>query len=119
MKVSNDTVHATSAFEADTVFLIPRQMSVLFGRATECVVRFGHQPTADLSVPRIAGVIRVIDERVAVDNLSNKVAFDVKTPDGPLETVRPGALLAPAANRFEIIYRGSSSDYLILVHRQS
>jgi hypothetical protein len=120
MGANNSKVLAMIAFEADAVFLTPERPSVSFGRAAECIVRFGHQPTADVSVPRVAGTIRMVDERVGVDNLSDKVAFDVKTPDGPLETVRPGTLLAPPSDRFEISYQGSQDDpYLILVHRQT
>jgi len=120
MGSESSKVLAMIAFEADAAFLTPEHPSVSFGRAAECIVRFGHQPTADLSVPRVAGAIRMVDERVGVDNLSDKVAFDIKTPDGPLETVRPGTLLAPATDRFEISYQGSQDDaYRILVHRQA
>jgi hypothetical protein len=120
MGSKSSKVLAMIAFEADAVFLTPERPSVSFGRAAECIVRFGHQPTADVSVPRVAGAVRMVDERVGVDNLSDKVAFDVKTPEGPLETVRPGTLLAPASDRFEISYQGSQDDpYRILVHRQA
>ena len=113
------SVLATVAFEADATFLTPQRPAASFGRAAECVVQFGHQPVVDLGAPRVAGTIRMVDERVGVDNLSDRIAFDVKAPDGPLETVRPGALLAPPNARFEIIYRGAEGTYRILVHRQA
>lgn len=113
-------VLATVAFEEGTAFLTGERPSVSFGRASECVVRFGHQPTIDASIPRVAGAIRMIGTRAGADNLSEKLAFDLKTPGGPLETVRPGALLAPASDRFEIIYRGSREEpYRVLVHCQA
>lgn len=108
-------VLAAIAFEADTVFLTTERPSVRFGRSAECEVRFAHQPVADPSVPRVAGAIRAIDGRLGVENLSDKVAFDVKTPDGPLETVRPGALLSPADRHFEIVYQGTGDAHRILV----
>jgi hypothetical protein len=119
MSVEDEQILATVAFEADVVFLTSGRPSVSFGRAAECAVRFAHQPVLDVGVPRVAGAIVVLNERIAVDNLSDKVAFDVKSPDGPLETVRPGALLAPASDRVEIIFRGSSSEYLVVVKREA
>lgn len=107
-------VLAAIAFEADTVFLTTEIPAVRFGRSAECAVRFAHQPVADPSVPRVAGAIRMVDGRLAVENLSDKVAFDVKTPDGPLETVRPGALLSPADDRFEIVYRGTDVHVIMV-----
>ena len=58
-----------------------------------------------------------LDGRLAVDNLRDKVAFDVKTADGRLETVRPGSLLAPG-DRVEIVFGGADEAHVIVVHRQ-
>lgn len=100
---------ATVAWEAGAAFVTAARPRVRFGRSAQCEVRFGHQPLADLSVPRMAGAVVAVDGRVGVDNLSDKVAFDVKTADGPLETVRPGGLVAPAGDRFEIVFVGRST----------
>jgi hypothetical protein len=108
---------ATIAFDGGTVFLTTEHSAIRFGRSAECPVRFAHQPVADLGVPRVAGVIRVIGHRVAVENLSQKVAFDVKTPDAPVEVVRPDMLVAPPGEWFEIRYGGSRDVYVIHVHR--
>ena len=91
-------VVATIAWDSGVAFLTTDQPRLRFGRSSQCDVRVGHQPLADRSVPRVAGAVAVLDGRIAVDNLSDRVAFDLKTADGPLEAVRPGALLAPAAD---------------------
>lgn len=111
-------VLATVAWDAGVAYLTAAEPRLRFGRAAHCEVRVAHQPLADRSVPRLAGAVVVLDDRVAVDNLSDKVAFDVKTADGPLESVRPGALLAPAADRFEIVVGGANEAHVIAVHRQ-
>lgn len=115
----DDEVLATLAWEGGAAFVTSRRPRLLFGRAARCDVRFGHQPLADRAVPRIAGAVVALDGRVGVDNLSDKVAFDVKTADGPLETVRPGALAAPAGDRFEILFAGSLATHVVAVHRQA
>jgi hypothetical protein len=112
-------VVATLAWDSGVAFLSTDRPRLRFGRSSQCDVRVGHQPVADRSVPRVAGAIAVLDGRVAVDNLSDRVAFDVKTADGPLEAVRPGALLAPAAERFEIVVGGTDGIHVIAVHRQA
>jgi hypothetical protein len=112
-------VLAAIAFTAGTVFLTTDRPSVLFGRAAECPVRFAHQPVADASVPRVAGRIAAADGRLLVENLSDRVAFDLKTPDGPLETVRPGALLSPAAPSFEVVYRSATDVHVVLVQGEA
>ncbi|HEX6423237.1 MAG TPA: hypothetical protein VFZ79_07135 [Acidimicrobiales bacterium] len=112
-------VLATVAWEAGAAFVTAARPRLRFGRSTQCELRFGHQPLADLSVPRVAGAVVAVDGRVGVDNLSDKVAFDVKTADGPLETVRPGGLVAPAGDRFEIVFVGSLDTHVIAVHRQT
>ena len=112
-------VVATIAWDSGVAFLTTDQPRLRFGRSSQCDVRVGHQPVTDRSVPRVAGTIAVLDGRVAVDNLSDRVAFDLKTTDGPLEAVRPGALLAPAADRFEIVVGGTDGTHVIAVHRQA
>jgi hypothetical protein len=77
------------------VFLTNERPSVRFGLSVECEVRFAHQPMADRSVPRLAGAIRAIDGRPGIDNLSDEVAFDVKTPDGAARGRPPGAAALP------------------------
>jgi hypothetical protein len=116
--VSLDVV-ATLAWDSGVAFLTTDCLRLRFGRSSQCDIRLGHQPVADRSVPRIAGAIALFDGRVAVDNLSDRVAFDVKTADGPLEAVRPGALLAPAADRFEIVVGGIDGTHVVAVHRQA
>lgn len=112
-------VLATIAWDSGVAFLTTDRPRLRFGRSSQCDVRIGHQPVADRSVPRVAGAVAVLDGRVAVDNLSERVAFDLKTADGPLEAVRPGALLAPAADRFEILVGGTDGTHVIAVHRQA
>ena len=112
-------VVATIAWDSGVAFLTTARPRLLFGRSAQCDIRVGHQPLADRSVPRVAGTVAVLDGRVAVDNLSERVAFDLKTADGPLEAVRPGALLAPAADRFEIVVGGTDGAHVVAVHRQA
>jgi hypothetical protein len=62
----------------------------------------------------VAGqLVEVCRGRTGVENLSDRVASDVKTPDGPLETVRPGSLLSPAADRFQIHVVGTRVPLLV------
>lgn len=97
-------------------FLTPDAPEVAFGRGSGCTIRFGHEPEVDTSVSRVAGrVLVVCDDRLAVENLSAHIAFDIKCPDRPLETVRPGALFAPPEDRFEIRYAGSTHVHLLRV----
>jgi hypothetical protein len=112
-------VRAIVAYEHDTVFLTGERTALRFGRAAECAVRIAHQPLVDVTVPRVAGEIRLLDDLVAVRNLSEKVAFDLKAPDAPLEVVRPGVLLAPPHPRFEIVCTGKTVDHRIQVQRQA
>jgi len=112
-------VLATIAWEDGVEFLTSARRRLLFGRSSQCDVRIAHQPTTDASVPRVAGAVVALDGRVAVDNLSDKVAFDVKPQDGPLETVRPGTLVAPPDARFEIRLGGAAGTHVIAVHRES
>jgi hypothetical protein len=95
-------------------FLTKERPVVTFGRGSTCDLRFGVEPDVDVSVPRLAGRVFVIDDsRIAVENLNERIAFDVKTPDGPLEVVRPGGLLSPPGSQFEIRYAGSMNVHLL------
>lgn len=113
------SVLATIAWEDGVEFLTAARPRLVFGRSSHCDVRIAHQPLADASVPRAAGAVLALDGRVAVDNLSDKVAFDVKPQGGPLETVRPGTLVAPPDERFEIVLGGARGPHVIAVHRES
>jgi hypothetical protein len=110
-------VLATIAWEDGVAFLTSDRPRLVFGRSSQCDVRVAHQPLADASVPRVAGAILAFDGRVAVDNLSDKVAFDVKPRDGVLETVRPRTLVAPPDARFEILLGGATGTHVVAVHR--
>jgi hypothetical protein len=113
-----NAVLATIAWEDGVAFLTVDRPRRVFGRSSQCEVRVAHQPLVDPSVPRVAGAILALDGRVAVDNLSDRVAFDVKPQDGPLETVRPGTLVAPPDERFEIQLGGVRGTHVIAVHRE-
>lgn len=107
---------AQVVFEGGVEFLSPSRPTITFGRGSNCEVRFGHEPRVDQIVSRSAGRISLGDlSRVVVENLSEQIAFDLKEPAGPLETIRPGASLSPAATKFEIHYAGSIETYLLRV----
>lgn len=112
-----DLVVASVSHETGVSFLTSEHPALRFGRSSTCEVRFGHQPLFDQVVPRVAGhLVDVGRGRIGVENLSDRVAFDVKTPDGPLEAVRPGALLSPTGLRFQIHVIGQRQRHVLQVH---
>jgi hypothetical protein len=109
-------VYASVSYELGSVFLTTLRPVVSFGRLAECGVRFGHQPVVDPGVPRVAGQLLVVGAgRVAVENVGERLAFDVVCEDSPLEAVRPGALFSPPGDRFEIQLTGRQQQYVIAV----
>lgn len=88
---------------------------VRFGRSEDCEVRFGHLPSVDPAVASVAGRVFLCEDRVAVENLSPHIAFDVKEPTGPRETVRPFAVLSPPSPVFEILCDGSALRHVLHV----
>ncbi len=107
---------ASVSYETGAVFLTAGHPSIRFGRSSSCEVRFGHQPLFDQAVPRVAGqLVEICRGRTGVENLSDQVAFDIKTPDGPLETVRPGSLLSPRGPRYQIHVVGHLRRHVLQV----
>jgi hypothetical protein len=56
--------------------------------------------------------------RVAVENLAERLAFDVLAAGSPPDAVRPGSIFSPASSRFEVRFIGSVTTYSIMVDAQ-
>jgi hypothetical protein len=109
-------VLATVAYETGTSFVTVDDPAVLFGRGAQCEVRFGHQPFADQGIPRIAGRILAIGtSRIAVENLSDQLGFDIKSGDGLLNAVRPGSIYSPPGREFDILFAGSATTHVLRI----
>ncbi|MGH9066246.1 MAG: hypothetical protein ACRD0J_01785 [Acidimicrobiales bacterium] len=114
----DEAVLATASQEGQSCFLTVARPEVTFGRSGSCDLRIGHQPVADLGVPRVGGrLVMVTGDRLAVENLGDKLAFEVACEGAPAESVRPGALLSPAEPRFEVLVTGSRQRYVIRAAR--
>lgn len=102
--------------EYGVVVLGPDLSTISFGRGHDCEVRFGHQPLADRHIPRRAGTLVLqSDMRLAVENCSDQIAFDLKESGAPLLTVAPCTVVSPATSEFEIRYGGSHQLHTIRV----
>jgi hypothetical protein len=98
-------------------FVTPDHPEISFGRGSGCEIRFGHDPV-DRAVSRSAGRVVWLGAdlgRVAIENLSTQIGFDIKTPEGPLEAIRPRGLVAPPEDQFEIRYAGTMYAHVIRV----
>ena len=106
---------AQVVYEDGVVVLDDEHDEIYFGRSEDCHVRFGHLPVVDQHVAGIAGRVFLCDGRLAVENLSVQIAFDIKEADEPLETVRPGAIVSPPGSAFELHYTGSTHRHVVRV----
>jgi hypothetical protein len=110
-------VYASVSWELGSSFITSLHPAAPFGRGQDNVVRFGHQPVLDAGVPRRAGQLLLVgDGRIAVENLSDRLAFDIVYEGAPLEAVRPGVLYSPPSDHFEICVSGSTQSYSVRVH---
>ena len=82
---------------------------VAFGRGAECQIRFGYAPRPDDGVPRVAGKLLVVNNRVYVES-SNQIghrALEVRTSSGSTVQIPIGEGHSPRDNRFDVLVRGT------------
>lgn len=107
-------VAATISSEFGTVTL-PADGQVLFGRAADTHVRIGAAPIYDHIVPRHAGRVFALDDRVLVENLDDALALDLRVDGRALISVPPGDVHSPRDSTFDIIVTGGITTYELAV----
>lgn len=105
---------ATLSSEFGTV-AIPADGQVTFGRGTDADVRIGAAPIYDDVVPRSAGRVFSIDDRIVVENLDDTLAFDLRVDGRPLIAVPPGDLHSPRDQTFDIVVAGGVTSYELAI----
>lgn len=105
----------TVAHEDDHLILTPDQR-LTFGRSPENDLRVGATPLHDELVPRQAGAVFAVGRRIAVENTSTRLAFDVCVDGRAPHPVSPGDLFAPGEAEFEVRVSGAIV-YTIVVQR--
>lgn len=106
---------ATLTSESATV-AIPKDGQITFGRSTRADVRIGDAPVYDDIVPRSAGRVFSIGDRVIVENLDDTLAFDLRVKGRPLISVAPGDLHSPRDATFEIVVAGGVRSYELAIN---
>lgn len=109
---------ATLSSEFGTV-AIPFDGSVSFGRGADADVRVGAAPVYDDIVPRMAGRVFGVDGRIIVENLDDKLSFDLRVESRPLIAVPPGDWHSPRDRTFDIIVAGGVTSYELAIRVNS
>jgi hypothetical protein len=91
---------------------------VTFGRGGNCRIRFGHAPTLDLSIPRIAGTIVAIDSRLVVNSPTHVGHRALEIHVGHEKSQIPIGQGVSLCGNFDIVVRGESRIWLLNVHEQ-
>lgn len=105
---------ATLSSEFGTIAL-PADGQVLFGRGADADIRIGAAPVYDDVVPRRAGRLFALDGRVAVENIDDTLAFDLRVEGRPLIPVPPGDLHSPRDRTFDIVVTGGVTTYELAI----
>lgn len=105
---------ATLSSEFGTV-AIPVDGEVVFGRGADADVRIGAAPIYDDVVPRRAGRVFAIGDRVVVENLDDTLAFDLRIDGRPRIPVPPGDLHSPRDRTFDIVVTGGITGYELAI----
>jgi hypothetical protein len=84
-----------------------------FGRGSECQVRFAFAPQPDEGVPRLAGRLLVMSERVFIESLGQvgHRALEVRTGVGSSVQIPIGEGFSPKENKFDVLVRGHSNTW--------
>src|SRR3954467_4010282 len=86
---------------------------VQFGRASECPVRFGYAPTPDQGVPRVAGCLLAVNQRIFVESSSQPGhrALTIRTAGGTVMQLAVGEGHSPRDSQFDVIVHGEDSPW--------
>jgi len=88
---------------------------VVFGRDPRAQIRIGVLPVYDDVVPRLAGRVFAVHDRVVVENLHDTLAFDLRVDNRPLLTVPPGDWHSPRERTYELLVTGGVTTYVLAV----
>ena len=94
---------------------LPSDGEALFGRGGDVDIRIGAVPVHDELVPRLAGRVFAIGERVYVENLHSSLALDIRPTARTLTSLAPGDIHSPRDRTFDIIVTGSVTSYELAV----
>ncbi len=86
-----------------------------FGRGGDADLRVGAAPIYDEVVPRIAGRVVAMGDRVFVENLDDSLALDLRVEGRPLMSLSPGHMHSPIDPVFDILITGSITTYELAV----
>jgi hypothetical protein len=114
MRAVGPTPVATLSSELGTITLDPGD-SVTFGRGSDVDLRIGAAPVYDEVVPREAGRIFAVDQRVVVENLDDQLALDLRIEGRPLIALPPGDWHSPRDRTFDIVVTGAVTRYELAV----
>lgn len=111
---ADEPLAATLSSEFGTVAL-PTDSEVIFGRGADAHVRIGAAPVYDDVVPRLAGRVFAVENRVMIENLDDTLAFDLRVDGRPLISLPPGDVHSPRDRTFDIIVTGGVTSYELAV----
>jgi hypothetical protein len=95
--------------------VLPADGQVVFGRGSDAHVRIGAAPIYDDIVPRQAGRLFSLHDRVLVENLDDALAFDLRVDGRALISVPPGDVHSPRDSTFDIVVTGGVTTYELAV----
>lgn len=90
---------------------------VLFGRGSECQIRFAYAPVPDDGVPRVAGSLLAANGRIFVEGSAQPGhrALELRSGDGTTTQIPVGEALSPRENHFDLFVHGSGALWKLSV----
>jgi hypothetical protein len=84
--------------------------AVSFGRGAECRIRFGYAPVPDEGVPRVAGSLVAVNQRIFIESATQPGhrALELRGPAGTTQ-IAAGEGFSPRENQFDLFVRGETS----------
>ena len=89
---------------------------VQFGRGVECAIRFGYAPQPDQDVPRVAGELIVVNNRVFIESpqqLGHR-ALEIQAGGHSIQ-IPVGEGYSPREPKFDILVRGTTAPWKLSV----
>jgi hypothetical protein len=88
---------------------------VSFGRGGSCQIRFGHAPTLDSSIPRVAGTLAAINSRIVVNSPSHVGHRALEVHDGMKKFQIPIGQGVSLGGNFDVLVRGETRNWVLSV----
>lgn len=91
--------------------------TVAFGRGLECGIRFGYAPQPDRQIPRVAGYLSTVHDRVLVESPGTVGyrAIEIRPREGVPFRLPIGVGHSPAASQFDVMVPGSATLWKLSV----